>query len=167
MEFRFLQEEIFLLDVPSARDSSVSVSTFITFFIRSITSSALSSIRGTPVSDRAEAPSGWEGIWSFGCIFTISGVDGRHNADHAICMMQINTDDGATEALPPTGPDLHRQVRAAFVMKGISFNLWCKEKGIIRRTAEQALLGINNSRNARSLVQRIVIECGIYWSNEL
>ncbi len=48
---------------------------------------------------------------SSGCILTISGVDSPQNADDTICMMQINTDDGATEALPPTGqrkPSLQR-----------------------------------------------------------
>ncbi|MDP2733409.1 MAG: hypothetical protein Q8O63_09930 [Hoeflea sp.] len=55
-------------------------------------------------------------------------------------------------------PELLLMVRAAMIVKGTSFNAWCKSRGIVRRTAEQALTGENQSENARNLVRRIVKE---------
>lgn len=48
------------------------------------------------------------------------------------------------------------RVRAEFVIRGTSFNAWCKANGIVRRTAEQALVGDNKSENARTLVRGIL-----------
>lgn len=47
------------------------------------------------------------------------------------------------------------------VVKGTSFNAWCKEHGIVRRTAEQALIGHNQSENARCLLHRIISEADL------
>lgn len=57
------------------------------------------------------------------------------------------------------------QIRAAFVMRGTSFNAWCRENKIVRRTAEQAINGENRSENAQKLAQRIIDEAGIVCIN--
>ena len=49
-----------------------------------------------------------------------------------------------------------RLVRAAFVEKGTSLNAWCRENGVVRRTAEQSLAGEIKSANAKKLISRIV-----------
>lgn len=46
-------------------------------------------------------------------------------------------------------------VRAAFVLNGTSLAAWCRENGVVRRTAEQAINGSNRSDNARLLAERI------------
>jgi hypothetical protein len=73
--------------------------------------------------------------------------------------MQFSNSGLAMKADSPTpSRDLLLKVRASMVVKGTSFNAWCKEQGIVRRTAEQALTGDNQSENARFLVHRIVAE---------
>lgn len=53
------------------------------------------------------------------------------------------------------------KVRAAMVIKGTSFNAWCKEHGVVRRTAEQSLTGQNRSENALELARWIISEAGL------
>jgi hypothetical protein len=51
-------------------------------------------------------------------------------------------------------------VRAAFILKGTSFSAWCKANNVVRRTAEQSLLGDIKSENGRALVERILADAG-------
>ncbi len=52
-------------------------------------------------------------------------------------------------------------VRASFIVQGTSFNAWCKANHIVRRSAEQALLGDNKSSNARELAEFILKAAGL------
>lgn len=65
----------------------------------------------------------------------------------------------ATHTSPSKG--LLLKVRAGFVTQGTSLNAWCKEQGVVRRTAEQALTGENRSVNAAVLASRIKTAAGI------
>ena len=57
---------------------------------------------------------------------------------------------------PIPSKELLVQVRAAFVLRGTSFNAWCKANSVVRRTAEQSLIGHIRSDRAQQLLQRIV-----------
>ena len=63
----------------------------------------------------------------------------------------------------PTSPQkgLLLIVRAGFVSQGTSLNAWCREHGVVRRTAEQALTGENRSENAIALAAQIKVAAGI------
>lgn len=57
---------------------------------------------------------------------------------------------------PPPSQDLLLRVRAGFLIQGISFSAWCREHGILRSSATQALTGSWNGPKARALRARIV-----------
>lgn len=64
-----------------------------------------------------------------------------------------------------TTDQLLRSVRACFVLQGSSLSAWCKENGIVRRTAEQSLNGENRSDNAYALAAQICIAAGLDGSD--
>jgi hypothetical protein len=53
------------------------------------------------------------------------------------------------------------RVRAALVLKGTSFNAWCRANSIVRRTAEQALTGQTQSANAQTIINRILRDASL------
>ena len=66
----------------------------------------------------------------------------------------------------PQSRELLIRVRAAFVLQGLSFNAWCKANGIVRRTAEQSLIGDIHSDNAKALVSKIVRDAKLFEVNK-
>lgn len=64
------------------------------------------------------------------------------------------------QSLTPS-KELLVRVRAAFLMRGTTFNSWCKGNGVVRRTAEQSLVGDIQSANAQNLVTVITRAAGL------
>lgn len=54
------------------------------------------------------------------------------------------------------GADLLRQVRAGFVAQGTSYTRWCRENGVLRANANQALIGAWDGPKAKKLRRRII-----------
>lgn len=63
--------------------------------------------------------------------------------------------------VPPPGRELLQQVRAGFVAQGTSYSRWCSERGILRSSASQALLGAWNGPKAQRLRAEIVRASGL------
>lgn len=57
--------------------------------------------------------------------------------------------------------ELLKAVRARFVMRGTSLARFCREMGIHRQNASQALTGKWTGKKATALVERIVRESGL------
>lgn len=55
---------------------------------------------------------------------------------------------------PTPSKELLTRIRAGFILKGSSFNAWCRSNGVVRRTAEQSISGEIQSENAKQLVQK-------------
>lgn len=65
------------------------------------------------------------------------------------------------DTLPPPGPELNAQVRAAFVLSGTSLNAWCRANGEHRQNAWQVLTGLRKGPAAQELLGRLLRACGL------
>ena len=54
------------------------------------------------------------------------------------------------------GLDLYLRIRSGFVRQGTTFGAWCRERGINRSNARQAVVGSWNGPKARALRQRLI-----------
>ncbi len=70
--------------------------------------------------------------------------------------MDTNFSTTPMNETPALGPDLARQVRAGFVLKGTTFNKFCLSVGTNRQNARKALLGTWKGPKATALVQQIL-----------
>jgi hypothetical protein len=59
------------------------------------------------------------------------------------------------------GERLMRQIRARFVERGKTLNRWCKENGVKRQWADQAIVGKSRGPAARKLAERIAAAAGV------
>ncbi|WP_249324917.1 hypothetical protein [Vibrio campbellii] len=57
--------------------------------------------------------------------------------------------------------DLYAQVKAAFLLRGTTFNRWCIENGVYRQNAAQALKGVWKGEQSRALCERLVLAAGL------
>lgn len=74
------------------------------------------------------------------------------------------TTSGAERKELEAGPDLYREVLAAFVRRRVaprSLNEWCSDNDVPRSTANATLHGQVDSEDARSLRRRILIAAGL------
>ncbi|XAI95383.1 hypothetical protein [Leptolyngbya phage Lsp-JY19] len=63
--------------------------------------------------------------------------------------------------MPPPGPDLVKQVRAGFVLKGTSLGRWCREEKIPPQHARLCLLGGWNGPKGKALRSRLLQAAGL------
>lgn len=57
--------------------------------------------------------------------------------------------------------DDYLKVRAGFVARGDSLNRWCRKNGVLRQSAEKALLGIWKGPKGQAMRQRLLREAGV------
>lgn len=62
---------------------------------------------------------------------------------------------------PAPGLDLHRRVRAGFIVQGTSFKRWCQEQNIKPSNARDALIGRWDGPKGRALRARLVKAAGV------
>lgn len=59
------------------------------------------------------------------------------------------------------GLELHRRVRAAFVLQGTTLRAWCREQGISAGNARIALIGSWNGPRGKEMRARICKAAGV------
>lgn len=69
--------------------------------------------------------------------------------------MDTNFSTQLMNELPALGPELARQVRAGFVLKGTTFNQFCLSIGRNRQNVRKALLGQWKGPTAAALVRQL------------
>ena len=62
---------------------------------------------------------------------------------------------------PAPGIDLHRRVRAGFILQGTTFKRWCLDHHITPSNARDALIGSWDGPKGRQLRARLVKAAGV------
>lgn len=64
-------------------------------------------------------------------------------------------------SLPSPGPELVREVRAGFVLKGTTLGRWCREHNLVVQHARMALVGEWNGPKGRAVRHRVLQAAGL------
>lgn len=62
---------------------------------------------------------------------------------------------------PAPSLELHRRVRAAFVLKGTSLKAWSRENAVSPSNVRNALIGSWNGPAGQAMRRRVVQACGL------